>query len=54
VLGFWEHHSFRVLVLYPVRFMSAKRMDCLPATASAAKPRMVNLSKSILKIAEEN
>jgi hypothetical protein len=43
-----------VLVLYPVRFISAKRMDCLPATAMAAKPRMVKQLKSILKILEED
>jgi hypothetical protein len=43
-----------VLVLYPVRFISAKRMDCLPATARAAKPKMVKLLKSILTIFEED
>jgi hypothetical protein len=43
-----------VLVLYPVRFISARRMDCLPATAKAAKPRIVNVLKSILKIVEDD
>jgi hypothetical protein len=41
-----------VLVLSPVRFISVGRWDCIPATARAAKPRTVNVLKSMLKSVE--